>query len=365
MKRILALLAAAMLLLAGFPVMTSAAEQGETHVLRVAFPESKGINEVYDDGTYGGAVYDWLEEIAKYTGWKYEFISGDSSELLDGMINGEYDLMGGMFYLPGYEEYFNYPKYVMGSNYSLLIYRKGDDSIKGFDYNTLNGKKIGVLRKATSKIERLEKFLDFNKVQCELVYYDDQEGYGNCLDNGEVDVLLGSDVYMKDEYNVAAKISGDPYYIVTAVNEPELCKQLSDAMEAIYSANPNFAEELYNKYFPDKYINSIQYTDEEKAFLKQKKPLRVSVVKDRFPLVYEEDGSIAGMVPDCLKLISKRTGFEFTYVYADSYQNAIDLVKDGKADLMGGFLNEDASAEANGLVKNGRLCLPGFHCAEK
>ena len=32
--------------------------------------------------------------------------------------------MGGMYYFEGYEEMFNYPEYVMGSNYNLLIYLK-------------------------------------------------------------------------------------------------------------------------------------------------------------------------------------------------------------------------------------------------
>lgn len=46
-----------------------------------------------------GCVYDWLHEISKYTGWKYEFVTGDASELLNGMAEGKYDLMGGMFYV--------------------------------------------------------------------------------------------------------------------------------------------------------------------------------------------------------------------------------------------------------------------------
>lgn len=99
-----------------------AAAAPEKDVLTVAFPESTGINEVYEDGTFGGCTYDWLYEIAKYTGWEYEFVTGDADTLLTGMMAGEYDLMGGMFYYDGFEDMFNYPMYVMGANYSLLIY---------------------------------------------------------------------------------------------------------------------------------------------------------------------------------------------------------------------------------------------------
>lgn len=62
--------------------------------------------------------------------------------------------------------------------------------------------------------------------------------------------MLGNDVYLEEDYNVAAKFEADPYYLVTSLNRPDLCEQLSAAMNAIYSANPNFADELYQKYFP-------------------------------------------------------------------------------------------------------------------
>ncbi len=87
----------------------------------------------------------------------------------------------------------------MGSNYSLLIYHQEDTDIKGYDYNTLNGKRIGVLKLAVQKIERLQEFLTFNNISCELVYYEDTTEYGNCLEGGKVDLMLRADVYMQEE----------------------------------------------------------------------------------------------------------------------------------------------------------------------
>ena len=66
----------------------ASADEGEKQVLTVAFPETAGINEVYEDGTYGGITYDMLMEVAKYTGWEYEFIHGDISNILSEMMDG-------------------------------------------------------------------------------------------------------------------------------------------------------------------------------------------------------------------------------------------------------------------------------------
>ena len=340
------------------PVPAARAEQEEERqVLRVAFPKGPGINEVYADGTYGGIVYDWLVEIAKYTGWEYEFILGDAGTLVNDTQQGKCDLMGGMFLRPGYEELFNFPKYIMGANYSLLIYRRNDTQIKSFDYATLNGKRIGVYSNARDKIERLQKFLDFNGITCELEYYDSAEIYAQCLAFPEIDLMLGSDVYMTEEYNVAAKFLSEPNYIVTAKNRPELCDQLNAAMEAIYSANPTFADELYQKYFPGQYINSITFTSEELAFIKQSDPIRVAVIEDRYPLNYEQDGVQKGVIPLSLELIAERTGLTFEYVYADSYHDLLALLTEGKADIFNGFMDSEHVAESMNLIRSPSYAL--------
>ena len=53
---------------------------------------------------------DYLNEIAKYTNWEYQYIDGAIEELLDSMMRGEIDLMGGALYNSSLEEYFAYPK---------------------------------------------------------------------------------------------------------------------------------------------------------------------------------------------------------------------------------------------------------------
>ena len=342
-------LAALMIVLTG--AGTALADDARpSRVLTVAFPDSPGISESYEDGTYGGSVYDWLHEIAKYTGWEYEFVTGDATELLSEMRDGKYDLMGGMFHLDGFDEIYNYPKYPIGSNYSLLMYKRDDESNKSFDYTTLVGKKIGVFKHAVRKLDRLKKYLSFNHIRCQLVYYDTVETYEKCLDSGEVDLLYGSDVFMNENYNVAAKIEADPYYIVTAHDEPELCRQLTEAMSMIYSANPDFAVELYEKYFPSQYINTISFDPAEQEFIRQADPVRVAVVRQMYPMFYEKEGVPAGIIPDCLALISQRTGLAFEYVYAGSYGEMEQQLKLGKADMIGCYLGTERDADAAGLA---------------
>ena len=118
MKNCIMLLAAALFCSAA-PV--KAEQQTEQRVLRVAFPQLEGFTETSEDGTRHGIVVDYLNEIAKYTGWKYEYIDTTGETMIDEFLAGEYDLMGGSFYLEGMEEYFAYPDYNTGYSKSILL----------------------------------------------------------------------------------------------------------------------------------------------------------------------------------------------------------------------------------------------------
>ncbi|MEG0310565.1 MAG: transporter substrate-binding domain-containing protein [Eubacterium sp.] len=47
----------------------------ETKIVKVGFPTFSGFSNVAEDGTLSGYTYEYLNEIAKYTGWKYEFVT--------------------------------------------------------------------------------------------------------------------------------------------------------------------------------------------------------------------------------------------------------------------------------------------------
>lgn len=57
------------------------------------------------------------------------------------------------------------------------------------------------------------------------------------------------------------------------------------------------------------------------------------------------------IIPETLELITGRSGLEFEYVYAENNQEIINLVREGKADLAGGFMDNDLTAASLGLAR--------------
>lgn len=319
-------------------------------VIRVAFPETKGISETHEDGTRSGIFYEYLLEISKYTGWKYEFVTGDIEEIFDLMKEKKLDLMGGMYDMKENRKLFYFPEYDAGYSYALLISRKDDKTIKSYDLRTLNKKTIGVYSIAKEKIEKLKYFLTFNNIDCNIKKYDNIEEYENCLENKEVDILLGSDIFLKDNYNVAASFRLNPYYIVTSKEKKEISWQLNSALKKIYEADSNFFQELYYKYFPESYQNSIDFSQSEEQFINSLGKIKVSLVRDLYPVSYEEDKYKNPIAEEIFAMIEEKTGIQFEFVYFDTYMKAIQAVQTEEVDLFGSFYGSQEFAETYDVI---------------
>lgn len=331
-------------------VTANAAEAQAKKVLKVAFPQTRGMCETYEDGTHGGIVYEWLVEIAKYTGWEYEFIDDSLAQSIKNMDQDKYDLMGAVLKSPGFGEKLYYPEHLMGYSYSLLIYNKNDQNIKGFDIKSLEGKTIGVFVKAIDKIKRLNNVLEFNDVKCNFKYYSTAESFESSLDNEEVDLLLVSDLFNKAaDYNVALRFNSEPCYIVARKDDPEISAQLNEAIKNIYAVNPNFGEALFQKYFPVNYSNTAVFSEQENKFIHKNGPFKVAVVKNNYPFYYIKDGEPKGIVPEIFALIAAQIGAEFEYITAASYGQTLELVKSGQADILGYYINENNAVNPSGL----------------
>ena len=83
-----------MICLIALPVSASAKEKSD-HVIRVgAFEET--YNSVNEKGERSGYGYEYLQDIAGYAGWSYEYITSNWEDCFTQLENGEIDILGGM-----------------------------------------------------------------------------------------------------------------------------------------------------------------------------------------------------------------------------------------------------------------------------
>lgn len=335
--------------------ITSMAAESQPRVLRVAFCEAKGITEKNPDGSRHGLVMDYLNEIVKYTGWEYEFIDTTPDAMLKGFAEGEYELMGGNYYLPGLEAYYAYPDYNIGYSKSVIFARENDDTVQSHNLKSLNGKTIGVYDRAVENVRRLKEYLSMNDLDCTLKYYSyEQLVDGNLysyLQEGDVDLLLGNSVEHKQGIRAVVSYDSQPYYIVTNVGNQEVLDGLNMAMAKIADSNPDFASERYAANFLNASSVDIRLTKEEKDYIRQKGSVTVAMPYNFHPLTCEDpDDMHDGLTYDILKEVAEFTGLEFNYVSTDSYVKAMELVRQGKADILGFYLGDEVGSLKQKMV---------------
>ena len=73
------------------------AQEPEEKVVRVGWYES-AFHHADQFGRRSGYGYEYQQRIATYTGWKYEYVEGSWSELLEKLIAGEIDLLSDVSY---------------------------------------------------------------------------------------------------------------------------------------------------------------------------------------------------------------------------------------------------------------------------
>lgn len=332
------------------------AQTSEKRVLRVAFPQVDGMSWTAEDGTHHGMLVDYFNEIAKYTGWEYEYIDTKGPAMLNEFVEGKYELMGGNYYIPALEKYYAYPNYNMGYSRSLLLARSDDRSIHSYDLESMNGKTIGVYENARENIRRLKEFMAINGLYCNIRYYKQEDMVGKIglypyLAKGEIDLLLNNVAHISDSVRVVVAYDSQPYYIVTNPGNKEVLDGLNMALERILDANPNFAAERYAVNFPDRLVN-IQLSDRDLEYVNERKTITVAVPENWYPLYCKETPlkNHTGIMADVLDEIKSFTGLRFSYVYAKNYADAIRLIQQGDADILGFFLGDENDAAQLGLA---------------
>ena len=131
-------------ILCATPATAKAAEEETTErVVRVGSFEDT-FNYVNEKGARKGYGYELLETLSGYTGWKFEYVTCDWSNCFEKLINGEFDIMGDISYTEERAKQMLFSDEPMGEEKYYLYADLSDTDISAYNFQTLNGKRIGV-----------------------------------------------------------------------------------------------------------------------------------------------------------------------------------------------------------------------------
>ena len=322
----------------GFAVLSAPAVDAvpnEKRIVRVGYYEDNAgfQSGSGDDVRKTGYAYEYYQEIAKYTGWTYEYVYGSWEEIYEKLLTGDVDIMAGVSRIDNRDSQMLFSDYAMGEE-TYFIYAPEDGAIALNDPASLNGSRIGV--KENSYMQRLlTNFLTVNDLNSEILAYGSLPERLDALDRGELDCIVtvanDESLGLKPIFEIGAS---DFYFAVTS-NRPDLLEELNAAQEEIISVTPHFVSQLQNRYLSQN-ATPQALTEKEHEWLAAHPDLRVGYLKDYMPYcsMNENTGEPMGILPELLAEFADYTGAHFTDIAFDNYDVMLQSLENGELDMI-------------------------------
>ena len=331
------------------------ASQTDSETVRVGYYE----NEVFEEGAQEGAVktgyaYEYYRKLSEYTGWTYDYVYGDFSELYQRLLDGEIDLLAGLAYKEDRAGLIGYPDTAMGQESYNLVKHASDHSVTT-DPSTLSGKKIGVLDSALVGV--LNEYLSAHDVQADIESFSDYETLFASFDNGSVDILAaeGDGAYGRDDAEVISSFGSSDYYLCVNINRPDMLSELNEAQAELLVDEPNYSNSLRSKYYSSS-VSSRAFSLDETEWMRSNDSLTVGYLNNYLPYSdTDEQGNVSGIVKDLVPKILdslRITDVAVTYRSYDSYEKLIAAMNASDIDVafpVGGGLYY---SEENGIYQS-------------
>jgi len=303
--------------------------------VRVGYFLHEGYQNKSADGIYSGYGYDYLQKISEYTGMQYEFVEGSWAECCQWLQDGTIDMMGFMLKTREREAIYNFPDWNCGYNTTKLLVLKDDQTFAANAWSEMNGIRVGMNR-GSAIIDQFAAVAKENGFQYTEKLYDSQEEVTEALQNKEVDTICVSNVVIPDWTRVISVFDPQPIYYAVAKGNTQLLDRINEAIGKIKSQDPTFEQSLRSKYYTDNYSQAVIFSEAEKNYIANSKPIKVAVDPDYLPIegVDPKTGQIIGYTPALLKKISDLSGLKFECQTGGSYASEEQDFHNGSYDVL-------------------------------
>ena len=297
----------------------------------------------FQEGGYGehkqGAGYEYLQKISYITGWKYEYVYGSFKECLDMLADGEIDILGNVSYTPERAESIDYSTYAAGTERYWIYTREDHTDLMDGDPKQMNGCRIGVADGSYQK-ELLEKWLDSNQIQAEVVVCKGYDEMIEKLDADELDALVIPVLSVNSDFIAIANIGASDCYFGVSKSRPDLLKELNSAMEEINNTETDYSSKLYARYEGKAVINYALNKEEKQWLDAHENTIRVGYLKDNLPFCGEENGKLTGILGTVLDTVREKYEITIKAVPCSTGEEMYEALQSGEIDIAGPILQD-------------------------
>lgn len=326
-------------------------------------------NEGFQDGTPGerlsGWGYEYLQTLSYYTpGWRYEYVSGTFTELMDMLEAGEIDLMPNISYSEERAQKLLFSSNPEGTE-RYYIYAKPDrDDLAKGDPQALQGLTIGynpdVMQTFIGR-----QWLANEGITCTYKEIDTGGALFDALANDEVDAVIMNDTISSPDASPMFYVGSSDYYFAVPKSRPDLMDDINAAMSAIARVNPRYIDEVKSNYSV-KNSGSSSLNGPERSWLKANgNTITLGFITGKLPYCNEdENGEMEGSLASLATTLHDKFGITVATVAFSNNEQMTKALSTGTIDVALPLFRDYWLAEQAGVILSnpmGTVSLAAIH----
>lgn len=326
-------------------------------------------NEGFQEGTPGerlsGWGYEYLQTLSYYTkGWRYEYVSGTFTELMDMLEAGEIDLMPNISYSAEREQKLLFSSNPEGTE-RYYIYAKPDrDDLAKGDPQALQGLTIGCNSGVMQTIVG-QQWLADEGVTYTYKEIDTGSALFEALTDGEVDAVIMNDTISSPDASPMFYVGSSDYYFAVPKSRPDLMDDINAAMTSISRVNPRYNDEVKSSYSAQN-SGSSSLTGPEASWLKANgNAITLGYLVNQLPYCTQnDDGEMEGSLASLATTLHDKFGITVKTVAFSNNEKMVEALSDGTIDAALPFFRDYWLAEQKGVTQSnsmGTVSLTAIH----
>ena len=366
--RALAIVLTALTALSAAAPVPALADQSEQQVktVRVGWLVS---SEGFQEGTPGerlsGWGYEYLQTLSYYTpGWKYEYVSGTFTELMDKLETGEIDLMPNISYSEERAQKLLFSSNPEGTERYYIYARPDRDDLAKGDPQALQGLTIGCNPGAMQTFVG-QQWLADEGITCAYKEIASGGGLFDALANGEVDAIIMNDTISSPDASPMFYVGSSDYYFSVPKSRPDLMNDINAAMAAIARVNPRYNDEVKTNYSAQN-SGSSSLDGPERSWLKANdNTITLGYLTNQLPYCTQnDDGEMEGSLASLATTLHDKFGINVKTVAIADNKQMIKALSEGTIDVALPFFRDYWLAEQGEVVQSnsmGTVSLTAIH----
>lgn len=335
--------------------ITVSAKEPEKKIVRVGLV-GDNYSKVTEDGQISGYGYEYLQKIAGYTGWTYEYVNVDWSNWFTKLQNGEIDIVSGISYTADRAENMLFSDIPMSEERYYIYADKSDTEVSASDLNSFEGKTIGVFENSIPE-QVLNAWEKKNNLHTQHVNISTAENVLSNLKNHKMSCFVSIEERRSEkngETDVLPIInigSADAYFALNK-KRSDLKEKLDNAMRRITNDNPFYTDELYKEYLSAPSASVL--SGEEQTWLKEQGAIRIGYIygDEGISSLDVESGELTGVISDYIEYAKKcmnNQKLDFETKGFSSLNKEIEALENGEIDMIFKVPQNLCYAEQNDL----------------